>query len=94
MIQHIFELLAESGVEEVHVNVHHLAEVILGCYGGNTRVDGMSVNVSREERLMGTAGGSSGSPSASTRPSSSSWATPSRTWTCARWWPSTRSAAL
>lgn len=57
MIQHIFELLAGSGVEEVHVNVFHLAEAILRCYGENTRVDGMSVEVTREERLMGTAGG-------------------------------------
>jgi len=57
MIQHVFELLAGGGVEEVHVNVFHLAESILGCYGENTRVDGMSVNVAREERLMGTAGG-------------------------------------
>jgi mannose-1-phosphate guanylyltransferase len=57
MIQHIFELLAEGGVDEVHVNVFHLAEAILGCYGENARVEGMSVNVSREERLMGTAGG-------------------------------------
>lgn len=33
MIQHIFEPLAESGVDEVHVNVFHLADAILGCYG-------------------------------------------------------------
>ncbi len=57
MIQHIFELLAETGIEEVHVNVYHLAEALLGCYGEDARVDGMSVNVSREERLMGTARG-------------------------------------
>jgi len=57
MIQHIFELLADSGVQEVNVNVFHLAESILGCYGERSLVDGMSVNVSREERLMGTAGG-------------------------------------
>ncbi len=57
MIQHIFELLAGSGVDEVNVNVYHLAEAILRCYGENTLVDGMSVNVTREERLMGTAGG-------------------------------------
>ena len=32
MIQHIFELLARTGVEEVHVNVHYLADVILDYY--------------------------------------------------------------
>ena len=56
-IQHIFELLARYGVEETHVNVYYLAEAIFGCYGAKTQVDGMSVNISREERLMGTAGG-------------------------------------
>src|SRR5215212_1719424 len=57
MIQHIFELLAGSGVDETHVNVFHLAESVLACYGERSRVGGMSVNISREERLMGTAGG-------------------------------------
>jgi NDP-sugar pyrophosphorylase family protein len=57
IIQHIFELLAAQGVEEVHVNVHHLADTILGSYAERARVDGMSVNFSREEKLMGTAGG-------------------------------------
>ncbi len=57
MIQHIFELLDGGGVEEVHVNVFHLAEVILDFYGERSQVNGMSVNVTREERLMGTAGG-------------------------------------
>lgn len=57
IIQHIFELLAAQGVEEVHVNVHHLADAILDFYGEKARVDGMAVNFSREEKLMGTAGG-------------------------------------
>jgi mannose-1-phosphate guanylyltransferase/mannose-1-phosphate guanylyltransferase/phosphomannomutase len=57
MIQHIFELLAGSGVDETRVNVFHLAESVLACYGARSRVGGMTVEVSREERLMGTAGG-------------------------------------
>ena len=57
MIEHIFELLAASGFEEVHVNVHHLAHVILGLYGETTVIDGMPVYFSCEERLAGTAGG-------------------------------------
>jgi NDP-sugar pyrophosphorylase family protein len=57
MIQHIFELLAASGVDETRVNAFHLAESVLACYGERSWVEGMSVNVSREERLMGTAGG-------------------------------------
>ena len=57
IIQHIFELLAEAGVEEIHVNVHHLAESILGTYGEETSVDGTKISFSREKRLLGTAGG-------------------------------------
>lgn len=57
IIQRIFELLAEAGVEEVHVNVHHLAEAILRYYGEEPRVDGMAVRFAREDELMGTAGG-------------------------------------
>ena len=57
IIQHIFELLAARGVQEVHVNVHHLADTILNFYGEGARVDGMAINFSREEELVGTAGG-------------------------------------
>ena len=57
IIQHIFEVLVEAGVDEVHVNVHYLAHIILGCYGERSRVDGMTVITTREDELMGTAGG-------------------------------------
>ena len=57
MIGHIFELLEEAGVEEVHVNVYHLAETILDHYGWETWMNGMTVNFTREDELMGTAGG-------------------------------------
>ena len=57
IIQHIFELLAAQGVEEVNVNVHHLADAILDSYGEQASVSGMDINFSHEEELMGTAGG-------------------------------------
>jgi mannose-1-phosphate guanylyltransferase len=57
VLQHIFELLARTGVGEVHVNVHYLADVILAYYGEEAQVNGTSVDFTREERLMGTAGG-------------------------------------
>lgn len=57
MIGHIFELLEGAGVEEVHVNVHHLADAILEHYGWEAWMNGMTVNVTREDELMGTAGG-------------------------------------
>jgi len=57
IIQHIFEVLAEARVDGVYVNVHYLAPIILGCYGERSRVDGMTVITTREDELMGTAGG-------------------------------------
>lgn len=57
ILHHILELLARAGANEVHVNVHYLADVILDHYGWETQVDGTTVNFTREEDLMGTAGG-------------------------------------
>lgn len=57
IIEHIFSLLAEQGVSEAHVNVKYLADALLGAYGESLRVGGMSVYLSREEELTGTAGG-------------------------------------
>jgi len=56
IIEHIFELLAESGFDEVHVNVCHLADVLLDLYGGGASFGGMAVHLTREEELLGTAG--------------------------------------
>jgi mannose-1-phosphate guanylyltransferase len=56
IIQHIFELLAETGLDEVHVNVHYLADAILDVYGDTISVNGTKVCMTREDELMGTAG--------------------------------------
>src|SRR3712207_9406271 len=52
IIEHIFGLLTSHGVEEVHVNVHYLAEALLRAYGETSKIDGMTVHLSREEELM------------------------------------------
>ena len=57
IIEHIFGLLARHGIEEVRVNVHYLADALLGAYGEESRVNGMAVYLEREEELLGTAGG-------------------------------------
>lgn len=57
IIQHIFELLERSGIEEVHVNVCYLADAILDHYGSESRMNRMTVRITREEELLGTAGG-------------------------------------
>ncbi len=55
--RHIFELLSGHGVTEAHVNVHYLADALLAAYGEESRVNGMTVRLSREDELLGTAGG-------------------------------------
>src|SRR5829696_2774558 len=57
IIEHIFELLAGQGIEEVYVNVHYLADALLEAYGEESRVNGMTVHLEREDKLLGTAGG-------------------------------------
>jgi mannose-1-phosphate guanylyltransferase len=57
IIRHIFELLSGHGVAEAHVNVHYLADALLAAYGEESRVNGMTVRLSREDELLGTAGG-------------------------------------
>jgi len=57
VLQHIFDLVARAGVEEIHVNVHYLADAILRLYGTEAQVNGAKVDFTREERLTGTAGG-------------------------------------
>ena len=57
IIQHIFELLAKADIGEVHVNIHYLADVLLEAYGETSRVNSMNIHLSREDELLGTAGG-------------------------------------
>jgi NDP-sugar pyrophosphorylase family protein len=57
IIEHIFSLLAEQCVREAHVNVKYLADALLEAYGESLRVGDMSVHLSREVELTGTAGG-------------------------------------
>src|SRR5918911_1647316 len=57
VMQHIFELLARAEANEVHVNVHYLADTILGRYGERARLGGTQIHFHREKMLMGTAGG-------------------------------------
>src|ERR671911_924749 len=57
IIEHIFFLLATHGVREVYVNVHYMADALLETYGEESTMNGMFVHLSREEELLGTAGG-------------------------------------
>lgn len=57
IIGHIFELLSRHGFSEAHANVYYLADAMLEAYGETSKVGGMTVRMSREQELLGTAGG-------------------------------------
>lgn len=52
----ILEHLARQGVDDVVVNLHHLADTV-GEALGEWRRSGMRLRYSREDKLLGTAGG-------------------------------------
>jgi NDP-sugar pyrophosphorylase family protein len=56
ILEYTFALLAGSGVSEVIVNTHHLADTL---EEGLRRIDtsGLKVALSRERKILGTAGG-------------------------------------
>ena len=53
---HIIELLASHGIKEVVINLHHLGEKIEGFLGTGEQL-GVKIFYSREESLLGIAGG-------------------------------------
>ena len=50
ILKHTLEMLKRCGIIEVIANLHHLPDKIVSCFGGE-------MNYSREEKLLGTAGG-------------------------------------
>lgn len=56
LMENIIQLLAEHGFTEVIANLHYHADSIVNYFGEAPR-PGMYMNYSREEQLMGTAGG-------------------------------------
>jgi len=56
VMEHLVRLLARHGFHEVVVNLHYLPEAITGHFGDGSRW-GLSIDYSKEERLLGTAGG-------------------------------------
>lgn len=56
LMESIVQLLAEHGVTEVIANLHYHADIIANHFGESAR-PGMKTIYSREEELMGTAGG-------------------------------------
>ena len=57
IISHIFSLLSRHGLDEAHVNVNYLADTLIEAFGEESDTDGLHVSLSREDELLGTAGG-------------------------------------
>lgn len=56
VIVHNIEMCRRFGVVDIYINLHHLPDVITG-YLGDGRRFGVSITYSREEEILGTAGG-------------------------------------
>jgi mannose-1-phosphate guanylyltransferase len=56
VMEHILRLLARHGFAEAIANLHWFPETIEGRFGDGSAL-GLSLSYSREERLLGTAGG-------------------------------------
>ena len=56
VMEHIVELLARHGFDQLYVNLHYHPQVITKHFGSGERW-GVSITYSYEEELMGTAGG-------------------------------------
>jgi NDP-sugar pyrophosphorylase family protein len=55
-LYHILRLLNRHGVDEVVINLHHLADTITDYFGDGAWM-GLNITYSFEEELLGTAGG-------------------------------------
>lgn len=56
LLEHTIELLRSFNIRDIAVNVHHLPEKIMDHFGDGSQL-GVNLHFSREEKIMGTAGG-------------------------------------
>jgi len=56
LLEHTIDLLRSANVRDIAVNVHHLPEQIIARFGDGSDF-GVNLYFSREEKIMGTAGG-------------------------------------
>jgi len=56
LLEHTIELLCSANVRDIAVNVHHFPEQIIAYFGDGSKF-GANLYFSREEKIMGTAGG-------------------------------------
>ncbi len=56
LLEHTLDLLSSQGIQDIIVNVHHLPEKIIDHFGDGSKF-GVRLQFSREEEILGTAGG-------------------------------------
>jgi NDP-sugar pyrophosphorylase family protein len=56
LLEHTLNLLKSQGIQDIIVNVHHLPEKIIEHFGNGSDF-GVRLQFSREEEILGTAGG-------------------------------------
>ena len=56
LLEHTLNFLSSQGIQDIIVNVHHLPEKIIEYFGDGTDF-GVRLKFSREEEILGTAGG-------------------------------------
>ena len=56
LLSHIFDLLLSANINEVAVNIHHLPDFIIDYFEKEKPTD-LNLHFSREEKILGTAGG-------------------------------------
>ena len=56
LLEHTLNYLSSQGIQDIIVNVHHLPEKIVEHFAAGTNF-GVRLQFSREEKILGTAGG-------------------------------------
>ncbi len=56
LLEHVLNYLSSQGIQDIIVNVHHLPDKIVEYFGDGTDF-GVRLQFSREEEILGTAGG-------------------------------------
>lgn len=56
LLAHTIDLLKSFGIRDITVNLHHLPEKVLNAFADSAEM-GVRLNFSREEMILGTAGG-------------------------------------
>ncbi len=56
LLEHSIDMVRQCGIRDIAINVHHLPDVIIDHFGDGSAF-GVNIHWSREEAILGTAGG-------------------------------------